>query len=193
MSTDVADIVDKGFRRLNQFFAGPDWTSRISTGELDMETTHRCILGQLFGSYDTGVEALNLNDDEEFAIDYGYCPLEGTDTGNRVLTEEWKRRIQEVRQPQPGDKVQVTFNATWREDGDSQTWLFAPRSMVRAVVVNPRPRPEPGDRVQHSLSRLLGTVLKPHPDLDTNGHSARVHWDVSCAPSTVEARHLEVV
>lgn len=49
---------------------GPEWTERIEWHLLDMKSCEYCILGQLFGSYSTGLNRLSIEESE--ASGYGF-------------------------------------------------------------------------------------------------------------------------
>lgn len=54
----------------------PNWWLEIDPATLNMDSCHRCILGQLFGektvSYSQGLEALGLNVEAEESFTFGF-------------------------------------------------------------------------------------------------------------------------
>ncbi len=54
----VLAAVDEGVRLLDQ--VRPGWYDEINTETLDIASAYRCVLGQLYGDFVAGVEALNI-------------------------------------------------------------------------------------------------------------------------------------
>lgn len=86
---------DRGIAFLNS--EAPEWRGLISVQRLDMAFYDHCILGQLVGTYDCGLEEFSLTDEE--ATKYGFCTRERwadcTDEAKFFeeyarLTEVWK-------------------------------------------------------------------------------------------------------
>ncbi len=93
--------INKGFSFLNRKI-GEDWPTQIDLAKLSMGMTERCILGQLFGTYQNAKPALYL--DQYAAVDYGFDlqveevnSSQGPTNNYSALTEAWKNRIQEAR------------------------------------------------------------------------------------------------
>lgn len=84
--------VQRGLSLINREV--PNW--KIDIANLDMSDDHFCILGQLFGSYDHGVNCLfhvNLDDGGNSAVQYGFmieC-VSGASYGDEwsLLQEAW--------------------------------------------------------------------------------------------------------
>lgn len=84
-----------------------DWRSLIDTDILDMQFATKCILGQLFGWYDDGVEKIGLpldycsDDAREQAVNLGFAlPYESGREAYKQLTEQWKQALLEEREQQ---------------------------------------------------------------------------------------------
>lgn len=89
----IAENVQNGIRLLDT--SGPEnWRERIDTGTLDLASLDNCILGQVFGSYSKGMDAL-FNGNwlfNETNAEYGFEAPEDEDTGKRgyaALREAW--------------------------------------------------------------------------------------------------------
>ena len=72
----------------------PHWRAFIKPNELGMEWCDRCILGQIFGDYDTGLERLGIlaEDEEELenvAASLGFVKFGDWDK----LTQAWKEAL----------------------------------------------------------------------------------------------------
>jgi hypothetical protein len=64
----------------------PGWRDQISPAELDISCSWRCVLGQLYGSYTTGLDALGL----ETPSDFGFACGGSLDAcESPALTREW--------------------------------------------------------------------------------------------------------
>jgi len=88
--SNVSEVVYAGMKLLGRFI--PNWRRLIDADTLDLASTRYCILGQVFGSYSSGLEYLAAMSgesvDEEW---YGFCADE--DTTSLELTDEWKKRL----------------------------------------------------------------------------------------------------
>jgi hypothetical protein len=65
----------------------PGWANRIDTIDLDMGADNHCILGQLFGGYEEGKQALGLANDD-IAAHHGFY---ATNEMCSRYTEPYKR------------------------------------------------------------------------------------------------------
>jgi len=89
--------IKRGIVILDKHF--PDWHYRVNLQELDMLYANCCILAQLCGEYDDGIERLGLS--EWASYKHGFLPLVqvGVDLGSwfprtlRKLTNAWKELI----------------------------------------------------------------------------------------------------
>lgn len=61
----VAERVRKGAKLLDKEY--PGWEKRIDLSILDLESTCDCILGQLYGGYGAGLEALLAGNQQKAA------------------------------------------------------------------------------------------------------------------------------
>lgn len=80
----------------------PDWPERIDLAELDLFSCSECMLGQLFGSYGSGLTALDIRthglDDTE-AIRHGFeANAVSRAEDYEKLTAEWRSVIRVRRQ-----------------------------------------------------------------------------------------------
>lgn len=62
----------------------PGWRTKIDLDKLDLASCSVCVLGQIFGDYDEGIEQLNIN-----GYDYGFNAM----SGMSELTEAWKEAL----------------------------------------------------------------------------------------------------
>lgn len=75
-SYSAREAVQKGYALLDEH--KPGWINLINWETLDLSGTYNCILGQLYGSYFRGCEALHLGsctccaEFEETGSDYGF-------------------------------------------------------------------------------------------------------------------------
>jgi hypothetical protein len=72
----------------------PGWESRIDPLQLDMSNASFCILGQVYGSYYTGLAMLD-GDAERAPGRYGFMTWGGETFG--VLTAKWRTFLAERR------------------------------------------------------------------------------------------------
>lgn len=188
--TSVAERVTKGIQLLDKHFVGPSWARRISTLMLDMSDDNGCILGQLFGDFETGQIALSCTDTAE---DYGFLADTKNGVTNRELSNEWVKRIGRMLSPQEGDRVVVSYEVTWPKAGYTTPQTLSPWHMRSVVVVKAKVIPEPGDRVQNIFSKRTGSVLKPNKNAPTLPGCVRVAWDVSGVADSAVVADLAVV
>lgn len=87
----VEDRVARGVEILDR--EEPGWVNHLNTDTLDISSLENCVLGQLYGSYGEGREALGI---PLFCEDvYGF---DGYSSGDvRSLTHEWLRVIESRR------------------------------------------------------------------------------------------------
>lgn len=67
----------------------PEWWQRIDVDRLNTASPCSCVLGQMYGFYGTGLEALGILG---FACDYGFGAT-GAGGGYPSLTRAWRRAI----------------------------------------------------------------------------------------------------
>jgi len=86
MMTDYVLVVERGFRLLDEM--GPEnWRGQIDWANLDMMSATKGVLGQLYGAYEDGLDALILSD--ESAIYYGFALGIWGCLGSRVREREY--------------------------------------------------------------------------------------------------------
>jgi hypothetical protein len=92
------DAVARGVALLDEKV--PGWRERIKLGELALQDCRRCVLGQVYGHFERGCLALDLDEDENpwLVGRYGFClPNISVDTPavSRyvVLTAAWREAI----------------------------------------------------------------------------------------------------
>jgi hypothetical protein len=186
----ATELVDKGEARLNKFFAGRSWVTRIDTTVLDLAHDDECLLGQLFGSFEVGCDVLKCYDDSQ---SYGFLSNTLAGITNEALTDEWRKRVRRLRQPKEGDEVVVSYLTTHKPDLYSKSQTFSPYALRNVFVTRIKADPEPGDRVHDPLSNRFGSVLKPRKGgLTTSPDCARVAWDNGYGISNVPISRLTV-
>ena len=78
----------------------PGWWRRVRIKKLDLSNECNCVTGQLFGTYDRGLEALDLTFDE--AQDYGFQVKDGDSGGTYwALTRAWREQLRARRYGRP--------------------------------------------------------------------------------------------
>jgi hypothetical protein len=56
---------------------GDDWIDHIDPTTLDMANSRFCVLGQVYGDYEQGVVALDINEIDGYEADYGFMNAHG--------------------------------------------------------------------------------------------------------------------
>lgn len=79
--TDYTAKVNAGIALLDS--EKPGWRDKIDLGTLDLGSCAVCILGQVFGEYETGIDELDIN-----GYDYGF-----NGDNYRELTAAWKEAL----------------------------------------------------------------------------------------------------
>lgn len=64
------EYVARGAARLDEYHLGRDWVRRVRWTQLDMGSHLHCVLGQLFGNFPAGVDALRIVMDEWHAFGF---------------------------------------------------------------------------------------------------------------------------
>lgn len=82
--SNYSDFVTKGINLLDEQV--PDWRTKIDPERLNLASCEVCVLGQIFGDYDTGLEQLNID-----GYDYGF----NTYGSMAELTEAWRDALGE--------------------------------------------------------------------------------------------------
>jgi hypothetical protein len=88
----IAERVANGVTWLDEHM--PDWPSKLSVTVLDIEDCQRCVLGQLFGSFQEAPEVATWS---SIHLEGDYVGdvrgFNGSDYHMPLLTEEWRRVI----------------------------------------------------------------------------------------------------
>lgn len=79
--------VDRGVELLDERL--PGWRKAVDPEALDLSLTCGCVLGQVFGDYERGVDILDLTDTE--ARRFGF--LRSRYASYARLTDAWKARL----------------------------------------------------------------------------------------------------
>lgn len=144
----------------------PGWRNAINVELLDVADGNCCVLGQLYGTYSEGVEALDLSRGE--IIDYGFDSSMGSPTYD--LTEAWKRllgskfkkgdlvqrmaghidQVDSVVTTESGDKVYILSRGS-RTDEYSATGLYS--ALIESEMMSVKP-------FTPKLKYVSGDVLK---------------------------------
>lgn len=83
--------VTKGAKFLDKKY--PEWWKEINTASLNLGSCLHCVLGQLYGYYGKGTQALNIT---FRAPDLGFCTDSGFDCiqKHKELTKFWIEEVQ---------------------------------------------------------------------------------------------------
>lgn len=91
-TTIVTKRVNRGVALLDEWV--PNWRERVKIEHLWMPSGTRCILGQLYGEFDIGAEALDITYEED---QYGFCIyLEDKFDQYAELQTEWVRVLSDA-------------------------------------------------------------------------------------------------
>lgn len=187
MST-AAELVYKGAALLDKHFGGPYWVRKVNTQCLDMSDDTTCVLGQLFGDFETGQIVLCC---AETSVEHGYLADNQVGASNSQLTEAWTKYIHRMRSPKVGDQVVVSYNVEWPKEAYTTDQTYSPYAMRSAIVIIPKADPEPGDRIRHRYTEQTGSVLKPRPIMHPG--CIRVAWDKSGTIGSAVVADLHVI
>lgn len=76
-----------------------NWRNKIDVDLLDVDNVRRCVLGQLFGTYDKALDLLNFSEDES-PEEMGFAP--NWQYGSGAFTTAWKEYLAaKVEAPKP--------------------------------------------------------------------------------------------
>lgn len=95
--------VYRGAGLLDYVRGGIEWRKNIDPEILALESGEACILGQLYGYYDDGLDELNFKNKNFRGEDFGFdVPYEaGSDEGSyrayEILNELWKKELRRVK------------------------------------------------------------------------------------------------
>lgn len=94
--TNIKERVAAGATFLDETV--PNWVGRINTDKLNIRRTCDCVLGQLFGDYNTGTRELEIFDmGEEKTTELGFWGANGEDEEYDGLTRAWLLEIMDRR------------------------------------------------------------------------------------------------
>jgi len=84
--------IDKGIALLDAKV--PEWCTKMQLDHLKLENPSSCVLGQVFGDYEHGLNTLKINGGADYGFamshaDYDDIPAYGP------LTRRWKQRIRQ--------------------------------------------------------------------------------------------------
>jgi len=83
----IAERVRRGAALLDE--RRPGWAGEIDTGTLEMECPNFCILGQIYGRFDTGCETLGIDDSAEDGIVLSFDTASARDVVYRDIAAEY--------------------------------------------------------------------------------------------------------
>lgn len=84
----IPDRVQAGVALLDREV--PGWDERVDLDALMIADRFRCVLGQVFGSYDVGLSSLDWGEDDDEAYGFDVCYL----TEYPRLNDAWRNRIE---------------------------------------------------------------------------------------------------
>ena len=93
---NIKDVLDgniiKGIALLDIHV--PNWREKVNTNEIDMDSAKRCVIGQVYGSYAGGLDALALYHFNEYGFNYTTEINDANNINDTVLmdylTGAWK-------------------------------------------------------------------------------------------------------
>lgn len=141
----VKTAVAEGAKFLDAHFGKTTWRKDINVVEFDIDNGDTCIIGQLFGSYDDGIEELGIS----YGYKYGFASNFGRNLPAGMLDFEWKRVINEG-----GPKYKVGDNFTGK-------WYTGSKTTIKGVWTE-------GDDVYYGVHNLgsYGRGVITEKDLD---------------------------
>ena len=90
------DAVHRGAEVLD--IVSPGWEREVELASLDMRSCFRCVLGQIFGSYDGGMSVLAQKSGKSVdPLQFGFTAMDDDDYND--LTREWRQAIALKRGP----------------------------------------------------------------------------------------------
>jgi hypothetical protein len=97
--TKEKEAAGKGAEFMDSYM--PDWYKKIDLDDLDIDSCVDCILGQLFGNYETGIKEVwglgpdDLYDNLDERCKLGFTAVRFWDDRAPLLTAAWKKEIQD--------------------------------------------------------------------------------------------------
>lgn len=99
-----------------KFAALVNWRDKIDFETLDMDSTSVCILGQIFGSYDKGLSALDI---QSYGAEYGFSGEMYSD-----LKREWAKQLgKELSKPVQIEQVRKEQYSSYGMQVVTWSWL----------------------------------------------------------------------
>lgn len=95
---EVEDRVQLGIKVLDQHFGSQEWVNMIDLERLRLESSCACVLGQTFGRYYRGLDALASGVDwvADWSADHGFVVKKSYDEYS-ALTIAWRQAIENLR------------------------------------------------------------------------------------------------
>lgn len=101
--------VKKGAEQLDSVY-GTGWRDKIDTATLNLSSSTKCTLGQVYGDYHEGLRKLGLSSYNTDAQDYGFTTLDSGDPSNSKIAAAWLRLLSY----KDGEVVEGNgWNAVW--------------------------------------------------------------------------------
>ena len=69
----------------------PNWREEIDIDKLNMGSCLRCVLGQIYGEYEDGIDALNLDRTKDEDLKHGFDAIGSY--GQDIIRESWIAEI----------------------------------------------------------------------------------------------------
>ena len=101
MSEDLRTRIERGAKLLDE--RAPGWRERIDLDRLDMGGCFDCVLGQLFGGYSTGADALGLHLPTDSSLGFDVDAMEQYPRRRPTGVTSWRR------------EAHNRLTAAWRE------------------------------------------------------------------------------
>jgi len=87
----------KGASLLDVHFKGYNWRSEIDIETLEMDSSSQCVLGQLFGDYQSGLTTLRLDVELDTRREAGFSTCAWDSYDWEKLDFEWKTYLRSVK------------------------------------------------------------------------------------------------
>lgn len=87
----ISPNVEAGAKLLDEHFGTTTWRADVDQERLSIRSTHDCVLGQLFGDFDLGLEHLEIRGRDAstfFGFDIGPWDMD-PDKAFTELTRQW--------------------------------------------------------------------------------------------------------
>lgn len=105
---ELTRTVRFGIQKLDAEFPDRSWRGQIELADLDLENGNKCVLGQIYGGYDQGLEKLGLTDLQ--AAHYGFAVL---GANSDVETGEYAKDTQDADNYYRHKQVYRELNELW--------------------------------------------------------------------------------